>query len=57
MEILVLFAILALLVLGPRRGGRARGPVALLVGVALLLWLLMAFGLGALWNALMAPSH
>jgi hypothetical protein len=55
MELLVLFAILALLVLAPRRGGRAKHPVALLLGLGLLLWLLMAFGLGALWNALTAP--
>jgi hypothetical protein len=55
MELLVLFAILALLVLAPKRGGRAKHPVALLLGLGLLLWLLMAFGLGALWNALTAP--
>ena len=57
MEILVLFAILALLVLAPRRGGRVNRPVAVLLGVGLLIWLLVAFGLGALWNALTAPSR
>ena len=57
MEILVLFAILALLVLAPKRGGRVKGPIALLIGVGVLIWLLMAFGLGALWNALTAPGR
>jgi hypothetical protein len=51
-ELVILFAILALLVLGPRRGGRKPGPLALLLGAGLLLWLLLAFGLGTLWNAL-----
>ena len=52
MELVILFGILALLVLGPRSGGRKPGPLALIVGAALLAWLLLAFGLGALWNAL-----
>ena len=52
MELLVLFAILALMVLAPRRGGRAKHPVALLLGIGFLIWLLFAFGIGTLWNAL-----
>ena len=58
MELFILFAILALLIFGPRRGGRMPGPIALILGAALLLWLLIAFGLGALWNAIGgAASH
>lgn len=52
MELLILFGILALLIFGPRRGGRMPGPIALILGAALLLLLAMGFGLGALWNAL-----
>jgi hypothetical protein len=52
-EIVILFAILALLILGPRRGGRMPGPVAILAGAALLAWLLFAFGLGWLWDGIM----
>jgi hypothetical protein len=52
MEILVLLAILALLLLGPRRGGRMPGPVAIAIGLAILLWLAFAFGLGSIWNAM-----
>ena len=51
-ELLVLFVIFVLLIFGPRRGGRMPGPIALILGTVLLLWLLLAFGLGALWNAL-----
>jgi hypothetical protein len=52
MELVVLFIILALLVFGPRRGGRMPGPIAMIAGLLLLIWLLMAFGLGVLWKAL-----
>ena len=52
MELLVLFGILALLVFGPRRGGRMPGPFALILGGLLLVWLVIAFGFGSLWNAL-----
>jgi hypothetical protein len=51
-ELVVLVVILALLIFGPRRGGRMPGPVALILGTFFLLWLLLAFGMGALWNAL-----
>lgn len=52
MELVLLFGILALLIFGPRRGGRMPGPFALILGGLLLVWLLIAFGLGSLWNAL-----
>jgi hypothetical protein len=55
MEIVVLFVVFALLIFGPRRGGRMPGPFAVIAGIFLLLWLLMAFGLGALWNAVTGP--
>jgi len=54
-EIVVLFAIVALLLLGPRRGGRPQGPLAVLVGILFLIWLAAAFGLGSLWNAVVGP--
>ena len=56
MEILVLLAILALLLFGPRRGGRMPGPVAIAIGLAILLWLAFALGLGSIWNATMGPT-
>lgn len=52
MELAVLVVIFVLLIFGPRRGGRMPGPVALILGTVFLLWFLLAFGLGALWNAL-----
>ncbi len=55
MEILVLFAILALLIFGPRRGGRWPSPFAMILGAVLLVWLATAFGLGAIWNAIVGP--
>jgi hypothetical protein len=55
-ELIVLFGILALLIFGPRRGGRMPGPIALILGAALLLLLAMGFGLGALWNALLGAG-
>jgi len=51
-ELVVLVVILMLLVYGTRRGGRMPGPVSLILGTVFLLWFLLAFGLGALWNAL-----
>ena len=51
MELVVLFGVLALLIFGPRRGGRRPGPIAMMLGAALLLWLLATFGLGWIWNA------
>jgi hypothetical protein len=56
MELVILFAVLALLLFGPRRGGRMPGPVAIILGLLLLLWLLAALGLGALWNRLMGAG-
>ena len=56
MELLILFGILALLILGPRRGGRMPGPLAIVLGVILLLWLLVAFGVGTFWNRLMGSG-
>lgn len=53
MELVILFVILALLIFGPRRGGRMPGPFAMLAGGLLLLWLLFAFGLGSLLEALL----
>lgn len=53
MEIVILFAILALLVFGRRRGGRMPGQVAIVAGALLLIWLAFAFGLGWLWDRLM----
>lgn len=51
MEYLVLLAILALLILGPRRGGGRPGPVAIFLGVALLAYLVVAYGFGWAWHA------
>ena len=53
MEFLVLLAILALLVLGPRRGGRPRGRIGLVLGILILLVAALAFGFGSLWNWLL----
>jgi hypothetical protein len=52
MELVILFGILAVLIFGPRRGGRMPGRIAMILGGLLLVWLLMAFGIGSLWNAL-----
>jgi hypothetical protein len=51
-EPLVLFVILALLIFGPRRGGRRPGNVGMMLGGLLLLWLVFAYGLGWLWHAI-----
>ncbi|MCC7179172.1 MAG: hypothetical protein IT177_12370 [Acidobacteria bacterium] len=52
MEFLVLLAIFALLALGPRRGGGRPSPVAMVVGVALLAWFIVAYVFGWIWRAL-----
>lgn len=51
MELLVLVAIVALLIVGPRRGGRMPGALAIVAGVIFLAWLAAAFGLGWVWRA------
>lgn len=56
MELLVLFVILALLIFGPRRGGRMPGPFAMIAGALLLLWLLFMLGVGSLFNWLLDSS-
>jgi hypothetical protein len=52
MEIVVLVAILALLLFGPRRRGGMPGRTAIIGGIAFLVWLAMAFGIGGLWRAI-----
>ena len=52
LELLILFRILTLLVFGPRRGRRRPRPIAMILGAVLLLWLLIALGMGSLWNSL-----
>lgn len=52
MELVVLVGILALLIFGPRRGGRMPGAFAMIFGGLLLAWLVIAFGLASVWNAL-----
>ena len=51
MELVVLFGILALLVFGPRRGGRMPTRIAMISGAVILVWLLAALGMGAIWKA------
>jgi len=51
-ELVILFGMLALLISGPRRSGRMPGPFALILGRLLPGWLLVAFGLGSMWDAL-----
>ena len=55
MEIVVLFAIAALLLLGPRKGGRPQSSVAVVAGILFLIWFAVAFGIGSLWNAVFGP--
>ena len=55
MELVVLFVILALLIFGPRKGGRMPSKIAMIAGALFLLWLLAAFSLGAIWNAIVGP--
>ena len=56
MEIVVLFIIAALLLFGPRRGGRMPGKGAIILGVFFLLWFLVTMGFGALWNKVFGTS-
>jgi hypothetical protein len=53
MDPLVILAILALLIFGPRRGGRPHNRIALAFAGVLLLVLAFMFGLGSLWNWLL----
>lgn len=50
MEFLILLAIFALLIFGPRRQGRPRSRAAVALGILLLLVLALAFGFGSIWN-------
>ena len=50
MEIVVLFFIAALLLLGPRKNGRMPSKGAIILGVFFLLWFLVTMGFGTLWN-------
>lgn len=50
---LLLVGILALLLFGPRRGGRARGTAQTYLGVALIAFLIVAMFFGNLWNRLL----
>ena len=53
MEPLILLAILALLIFGPRRHGRPHSRAAIAFGALLLLVLAIALGFGSLWNWLL----
>ena len=55
MELVVLFIVLALLLFGPRRGGRAPGPVAIAFGIFVLVWFVVAIAMGWTWRALIGP--
>jgi hypothetical protein len=52
MEPLVLFAIMALFLFGPRRGGGMPSPLAMMAGAAFMLWMLAAFVLGWSFSAI-----
>ena len=56
MEIVVLVIIAALLIFGPRKGGRMPSPLTIGVGLFFLLWFLIAFGFGSIWNHFFGPS-
>jgi hypothetical protein len=51
-ELLVLFVVMALLLFGPRKGGRMPGPWALAAGALFLIWFVVAVMLGWSWRAL-----
>jgi hypothetical protein len=55
MELVVLFIIGALLIFGPRKGGRWPSKGAIILGAAFLLWFLVAMGFGTLWNHFFGP--
>jgi len=55
MEFLVQFAIVALLLLGPRRHGGMPSRMAIALGIAFLIWLALAFGIGRMWQAVFGP--
>ena len=50
MELVVLFIIVALIFLGPRKGGRMPSKFAMAIGALFLLWFLVAMGFGTIWN-------
>ena len=50
MELVVLVVICALLLFGPRKGGRTPSKIAMALGALFLLWFLVTMGLGTLWN-------
>ena len=52
MELVVLFIIAALLIFGPRKGGRMPSKGAIILGVFFLLWFLVTMGMGSIWNHL-----
>jgi hypothetical protein len=52
MELVILFAIVALLLLGPRRGGGMPTRAAIIAGIAFLVWMAFAFGLTSLWRVI-----
>jgi len=54
-EIVVLFAILALLMLGPRRHGRVQSPAAIKGKVAFLLVLAVVFGVSWAVREIVGP--
>jgi hypothetical protein len=53
MEILILLAIFALLIFGPRRRGRPHNRAVMALGVLILLVAALAFGFGSIWNWLL----
>ena len=57
LNFLILLAILALLMFGPRRGGKMPSPAAIAFGLFIILYMTMAFGCGALWNAVMQQGR
>ena len=50
MELVVLFIIAALLIFGPRKGGRMPSMLTIGLGLLFLLWFLVAMGFGSIWN-------
>ena len=52
---LVMLSLLALLVFGPRRGGRMPGPLSIAFGIVLLVGLAVAWGFALVWKAIVGP--